>query len=50
MFEKEYTSNQTAEIFIVPRVKKTIPVTYELKDYQNNPIKGCFHKQELQTT
>ena len=26
------------------------PVTYELKDYQINLIKSCFHKEELQKT
>ena len=28
-------------------MKHTYPVTYELKDYQNKPIKGSFYKEEL---
>ena len=50
IFEKGYSPNWTTEIFTVSRVKNTFPVTYELKDYQNNPIKGCFYKEELQKT
>jgi len=28
-------------------VKSTIPVTYRLKDYQDQPIEGGFYEQEL---
>ena len=47
VFEKGYTPNYTTEIFTITKVKKTKPVTYLLKDYQDNPITGCFYEQEL---
>lgn len=47
VFEKGYTPNWTTEIFTVSRVSPTNPVTYHLKDYKNEKIKGGFYEQEL---
>ena len=47
VFEKGYTPNWTTEIFTVDQVMSTNPVTYKLKDYQNQPIAGGFYEQEL---
>lgn len=47
IFEKSYTPNFTTEVFKVRRVQKTDPVTYLLKDYKDNPIKGGFYELEL---
>ena len=47
-FEKGYTPNWTEEIFIIYAINMTNPVTYLIKDLNNNPIKGSFNKQELQ--
>ena len=47
VFEKGYTPNYRTEIFTVRKVKKTKPITYLLKDYQDKPIPGCFYEQEL---
>lgn len=47
VFEKGYTPNWTPEIFTVIKVQKTNPVTYKLKDYQNNPMDGGFYEFEL---
>ncbi|XP_043471971.1 uncharacterized protein LOC122504789 [Leptopilina heterotoma] len=47
IFEKGYTPNWTTEIFTVDKVKSTKPVTYKLKDYQNQPIEGGFYEEEL---
>ena len=49
-FEKSYTPNWTEEIFIIYAINMTNPVTYLIKDLNNNPIKGSFYKQELQKT
>ena len=49
-FEKGYTPNWTEEIFIIYAINMTNPVTYLIKDLNNNPIKGSFYKQELQKT
>ena len=46
VFEKGYTPNWTTEIFTVDQVMSTNPVTYNLKDYPNQPI-GGFYEQEL---
>ena len=47
IFEKGYTPNFTTEIFTVYHINNTTPITYLLKDYENNPIKGCFYEVEL---
>ena len=49
-FEKGYTPNWTEEIFIIYAINMTNPVTYLIKDLNNDPIKGSFYKQELQKT
>lgn len=47
-FEKSYTPNWSTEIFQISKVQRTQPVTYLLKDYQSNYIKGSFYNEELQ--
>uniref|UniRef100_A0ABD2W899 Integrase catalytic domain-containing protein n=1 Tax=Trichogramma kaykai TaxID=54128 RepID=A0ABD2W899_9HYME len=47
VFEKGYTPNYTTEIFTISKVVKTQPVTYHLKDYQDQPISGAFYEQEI---
>lgn len=47
LFEKGYTPNYTTEIFEIEKVKITDPVTYILKDYQGQTIRGSFYEQEL---
>lgn len=47
-FDKGYTPNWTTEIFKIYKVRVTNPVTYLLKDYQNQPIQGGFYEFELQ--
>lgn len=47
-FEKGYTPNWTTENFKVTKVHPTLPVTYTIKDYTDEPISGIFYEQELQ--
>ncbi|XP_033225746.1 uncharacterized protein LOC117178429 [Belonocnema kinseyi] len=47
VFEKGYTPNWTTEVFTVDRTMLTSPVTYKLKDYQDQPIAGGLYEQEL---
>lgn len=47
IFEKGYTPNWTTEIFKIRKIQSTNPVTYLLKDYQNQPISGGFYELEL---
>lgn len=50
VFDKGYTANWSTEIFQITKVKNKSPVTYLLKDYQNQPIAGRFYEYELQKT
>lgn len=50
LFEKGYTPKWTTEIFRVTKVLPTNPITYRLSDLDDNEIKGCFYKHELQRT
>lgn len=47
LFEKGYTPNWSTEIFTIVKVCKTRPVTYILKDYQDQPVAGGFYQEEL---
>ena len=49
-FDKGSKPNWTTEIFIVSEVKKTNPITYKIKDLNNEDIIGSFYEQELQKT
>ena len=50
IFEKSYTANYSTEIFTIHAVKRTNPITYILRDYEDNIIKGGFYEFELQRT
>lgn len=47
-FQKGYEPQWTTEIFSVSKVQLTQPITYLLKDYKENEIKGAFYELELQ--
>ena len=48
IFQKGYEQTWTHEVFYITHVKDTNPVTYAIKDYESNPIKGSFYESELQ--
>jgi transposase InsO family protein len=48
MFDKGYLPNWTQEIFEITHVNKTSPITYKLKDLNNEHIMGTFYDHELQ--
>lgn len=50
IFEKGYKPNWTKEIFVITDIKKTNPITYTIKDLNDEPILGSFYKQELLKT
>lgn len=50
IFTKGYLPSWSSELFTIAKVKRTKPVTYELKDYQDHPIQGSFYREELQKT
>ena len=48
VFDKGYTPNWTEAIFVIDSVAQyTDPITYKLKDLNNEEIKGSFYEQEL---
>ena len=46
-FVKGYLPNFTDEVFIITEVLKTNPITYKLKDLNNEDIIGTFYEKEL---
>lgn len=47
IFYKAYQTNWSFEIFQIVRVQNTFPITYILRDYENNIIMGGFYQFEL---
>jgi len=50
IFDKGYKPNWTREIFVIEQVRKTNPITYKIRDLNDEPIIGSFYSQELQKT
>ena len=47
IFVEGYTPNWTEEIFLVDKIQSTNPITYRLKDLNNEEIQGSFYEAEL---
>ena len=47
VFDKGYTPNWTEEVFIVDKIQYSNPITYKLKDLNNEEIQGSFYEPEL---
>ena len=47
VFDKGYTPNWTEEILLVDKIQSTNPITYRLKDLNNEEIHGSFHEPKL---
>ena len=47
VFDKGYTPNWTEEVFTIDEIQYTNPITYKIKDLNNEEIKGSFYEQEL---
>ena len=50
VFAKGYTPNWSEEIFIVKKLKNTVPWTYVISDLIGEEIVGSFYEKELQKT
>ena len=50
IFAKEYTQNWSKEVFIVRKVKDTVPWTYAISNLNGEPTTGSFYEKELQKT
>ena len=49
-FAKGYTPNWSEEVFLIKKVKNTVPWTYVINDLNGEEIAGTFYKNELQKT
>ena len=47
VFDKGHTPNWTEEIFLVDKIQSTNPITYRLKDLNNEEIQASFYEPEL---
>ena len=48
VFGKGYTQNWSEEVFIIIKIKDTVPWRYMISDLNAEPITGSFCKKELQ--
>ena len=50
IFAKVYTPNWSEEVFVVSKIKNTVPWTYVVSDLNGEEINGGFYEKELQKT
>ena len=50
IFAKGYTPNWSEKIFVIKKVKNTVPWTYVVNDLNGEEITGTFYEKELQKT
>ena len=50
IFAKRYTPNWSEEMFVIKKVKNTVPRTYVINDLNDNEIIWTFYEKELQKT
>ena len=50
IFAWGYTSNWSEEVFVVSKIKNTVPWTYVVSDLNGEEITGSFYEKELQKT
>ena len=50
IFAKGYTPNWSEEVFVVSKIKNTVPWTYVINDFNGEEITGTFYAKELQKT
>ena len=50
VFAQRYTQNWSEEVFVVSKIKNTVPWTYVVSDLNGEEITGSFYEKELQKT
>ena len=50
IFTKGYMPNWSEEVFVIKKVKNTVPWTYVINDLNGEEITGTFYEKELQKT
>ena len=48
IFAKGYTQNWSEEVFVISKIKNTVPWTYVISDLNGELITGSFYEKELQ--
>ena len=48
VFAKGYVPNWSEEVFVINKIKNTVPWTYEINDLNGEKIIGRFYEKELQ--
>ena len=48
IFAKGYVPNWSKEVFVIKKVKNTVPWTYVISDLKGKEIVGTFYEKELQ--
>ena len=48
IFAKGYTPNWSEEVFVINKIKNTVPWTYAINDLNGEEITGSFYEKELQ--
>ena len=47
---KGYTPNWSEEVFVIKKVKNTVPQTYVINDLKDEEIIGTFYEKQLKKT
>ena len=50
IFAKEYTPNWPEEVFVISKIKNTVPWAYVINDLNGKELTGSFYEKELQKT
>ena len=50
IFAKGYMPNWSEEVFVISKIKNTVPWTYVINDLNGGEIIGTFYEKELQKT
>ena len=50
IFAKGYTPNWSEEVFVIKKVKNTVPWSYVINDLNGEEITGTFYEKQLQKT
>ena len=48
IFSKDYTPNWSEEVFVIKKIRNTVPRTYVIDDLNGEEITGTFYEKELQ--
>ena len=50
IFAKGYVPNLSEDVFVISKIKNTVPQTYFISDLIGEEVAGIFYEKELQKT